>query len=229
MPTYDSIGIWGAVILTVLRFIQGIGVGGEWGGSVLMSMEWTRSIGQSRGFLASWPQFGVPAGLFLANLAVLAFSAMVGRPVPDLGLARPFFLSIVLVGDRSVDPAGHPGDAGVPKLVAEKKIEQTPILEVIKRQPKEICLSALAAHGRAGAVLHLHRLRLRLWRRHAAHLARLYAVRGAGGLVRFVLLDPDLRPPLRPHRPQEDVPDRRRTTGLFGFLYFGMLDTGSRR
>src|SRR6202035_1224536 len=43
VPTYESIGIWGAVILTVLRFIQGVGVGGEWGGSVLMSMEWARS------------------------------------------------------------------------------------------------------------------------------------------------------------------------------------------
>src|ERR1041385_1013964 len=48
VPTYESIGIWGAVILTVLRFVQGIGVGGEWGGSVLLSMEWARSH-QSRG------------------------------------------------------------------------------------------------------------------------------------------------------------------------------------
>src|SRR5437870_9878454 len=45
VPTYETIGIWGAVILTLLRFIQGIGVGGEWGGSVLMSMEWSRSHG----------------------------------------------------------------------------------------------------------------------------------------------------------------------------------------
>src|SRR5262245_44628911 len=64
VPTYEQIGIWGAIILTVLRFIQGIGVGGEWGGSVLMSMEWCRTHG-SRGFIASWPQFGVPCGLFL--------------------------------------------------------------------------------------------------------------------------------------------------------------------
>src|SRR5256714_8429541 len=55
VPTYDQIGIWGAVILTVLRFIQGIGVGGEWGGAVLMSLEWGRS-NRSRGFIASWPQ-----------------------------------------------------------------------------------------------------------------------------------------------------------------------------
>src|SRR5947199_1451762 len=55
VPTYESIGIWGAVILTVLRFLQGVGVGGEWGGSVLLSMEWARSH-QSRGLVASWPQ-----------------------------------------------------------------------------------------------------------------------------------------------------------------------------
>src|SRR6195256_2011336 len=77
VPTYAEIGIWGAVILTVLRFIQGVGVGGEWGGSVLMSMEWTRTNAH-RGFVASWPQFGVPAGLFLANLAVLAMSEISG-------------------------------------------------------------------------------------------------------------------------------------------------------
>src|SRR5205814_6340378 len=69
VPSYATIGIWGAILLTLLRFIQGIGVGGEWGGSVLMSMEWTKTNAH-RGFVASWPQFGVPAGLFLANLAV---------------------------------------------------------------------------------------------------------------------------------------------------------------
>ena len=64
------IGIWGAVTLTLLRFL-GIGGGGEWGGSVLMSMEWARTD-HPRGFIAPWPDFGVPCGLFLANLAVLA-------------------------------------------------------------------------------------------------------------------------------------------------------------
>src|SRR4030081_3269826 len=77
VPTYESVGIWGAVILTVLRFVQGVGVGGEWGGSVLMSMEWARS-NSSRGFVASWPQFGVPCGLFLGRPAMLAFSKMSG-------------------------------------------------------------------------------------------------------------------------------------------------------
>src|ERR1700729_2383864 len=97
VPTYASVGIWGAVILTVLRFIQGVGVGGEWGGSVLMSMEWARTNGR-RGLIASWPQFGVPAGLFLANVAVLAFSALSGPAFLDWGWRIPFFLSIILVG-----------------------------------------------------------------------------------------------------------------------------------
>jgi MFS family permease len=73
VPTYASIGIWGAVLLTVIRLIQGIGVGGEWGGSVLLAMEWAQT-NKHRGFISSWPQFGAPAGLSLANLAVLVFS-----------------------------------------------------------------------------------------------------------------------------------------------------------
>ncbi len=97
VPTYDSIGIWGAVLLTVLRFIQGIGVGGEWGGSVLLSMEWARTS-HHRGFVASWPQFGVPSGLFLANLAVLVFSSMSGDAFITWGWRIPFLISIVLVG-----------------------------------------------------------------------------------------------------------------------------------
>jgi MFS family permease len=97
VPTYQSVGIWGAVILTTLRFIEGIGVGGEWGGSVLMSMEWARSD-HTRGLVASWPQFGVPSGLFLANLAVLAFGQMSGAQFLSWGWRIPFALSLVLVG-----------------------------------------------------------------------------------------------------------------------------------
>src|SRR5262249_23478308 len=97
VPTYESIGISGAIILTILLFIQGVGVGGEWGGSVLLSMEWARSH-DTRGFVASWPQFGVPCGLFLANLAVLVFSAMSGDQFLTWGWRIPFLISIVLVG-----------------------------------------------------------------------------------------------------------------------------------
>src|SRR6202163_786688 len=97
VPGYASIGVWGAIILTVLRMLQGIGVGGEWGGSVLISMEWARGHG-SRGLIAAWPQFGVPSGLFLSNLVILGVSAWAGADFATWGWRVPFFLSIVLIG-----------------------------------------------------------------------------------------------------------------------------------
>src|SRR5881394_587581 len=146
VPTYASIGIWGAVLLTVLRFLQGVGVGGEWGGSVLLSMEWSRTNAH-RGFIASWPQFGVPAGLFLANLAVLVFSEISGDQFLTWGWRLPFVLSIVLVGVGLWIRLGILETPTFRRLVAENKIERTPMFEVLKRQPKEIILTAFARMG----------------------------------------------------------------------------------
>src|SRR6202048_3636771 len=143
VPTYAEIGIWGAVALTVLRFLQGVGVGGEWGGSVLMSMEWARTD-RSRGLVASWPQFGVPCGLFLANLAVLAFSQMSGEQFLAWGWRIPFGLSLVLVGVGLYIRMGILETPVFAKLLAERKDERTPLLRVIRQYPKEILLSALA-------------------------------------------------------------------------------------
>ena len=126
VPTYESIGIWGAVILTILRFVQGVGVGGEWGGSVLMSMEWARTD-QSRGFIASWPQFGVPCGLFLANLAVLAFSQMSGEQFLAWGWRIPFALSLLLVGVGLYIRLGILETPIFAKLLAERKVDRTPM------------------------------------------------------------------------------------------------------
>src|SRR6478752_2503371 len=65
LPTASTIGVAAPIILTLLRLAQGIGVGGEWGGSVLMSMEWGSA--KRRGLMASWPQLGVPIGLLLST------------------------------------------------------------------------------------------------------------------------------------------------------------------
>ena len=76
VPTYDSIGIWGAVLLTVLRAVQGIGVGGEWGGSVLLSMEWSRRTASA----VSWRRGRNSASLadcFCPTLAIVAIQLMV--------------------------------------------------------------------------------------------------------------------------------------------------------
>src|SRR4029077_15412836 len=143
VPTYEQVGIWGAVILTVLRFIQGIGVGGEWGGSVLMSMEWARS-NRSRGFIASWPQFGVPCGLFLANLAVLVFSRLSGDQFIHWGWRGPFLLSLVLVVVGLYIRLGILETPVFARLLAERKVESAPLCLVLRKQGKEIVLSMLA-------------------------------------------------------------------------------------
>jgi metabolite-proton symporter len=142
VPTYASIGIWGAVLLTVLRMIQGIGVGGEWGGSVLLAMEWSRTHNQ-RGLVASWPQFGVPCGLLLSNLAILAFSTWSGDQFATWGWRIPFALSIILVGVGLWIRLGILETPVFQKIVEKNAIEKAPVWEVIKKQPREIILSAL--------------------------------------------------------------------------------------
>jgi MFS family permease len=142
VPGYDSIGIWGGVILTVLRLIQGIGVGGEWGGSVLLAMEWART-NKNRGFIASWPQFGAPAGLCLANIAVLVFSEISGDKFLVWGWRIPFLLSIVMVGVGLYIRLGILETPVFQRVVAENRVERAPTLEVLKRQPKEVILTAL--------------------------------------------------------------------------------------
>ncbi len=142
VPGYAQIGIWGAVLLTVLRFVQGIGVGGEWGGSVLLAMEWAKT-NKRRGLIASWPQFGVPAGLFLANLAVLGFSALSGPDFLTWGWRIPFFLSALLVGIGLYIRIGIIETPTFRQIVRDNRIEVAPVREVLRTQWREVILSAL--------------------------------------------------------------------------------------
>jgi MFS family permease len=142
VPGYDQIGIWGAVILVILRLIQGIGVGGEWGGSVLLAMEWAQT-NKNRGFITSWPQFGGPAGLFLANIAVLFFSWYSGDQFLEWGWRVPFLISIVMVAVGLWIRLGILETPVFQRILAENKVERAPTIEVLKRQPREILLSAL--------------------------------------------------------------------------------------
>jgi MFS family permease len=141
MPTTSQIGLSAAVILIFLRTCQGLGVGGEWGGSVLMSMEWG-SV-KRKGFLASWPQFGVPVGLLISTLVVAASSAATGSNFLVWGWRIPFLLSIVLVGIGLYIRLGIMETPIFRAIVAEKRIEARPMTEVIKLNWREIILSAL--------------------------------------------------------------------------------------
>jgi MFS family permease len=142
VPTYASIGIWGAILLTVIRLIQGIGVGGEWGGSVLLAIEWAQT-NRNRGFIASWPQFGAPAGFFLANLAVLIFSWLSGDQFLTWGWRIPFLISIIMVAIGLWIRLGILETPVFQRVLDEERVERVPVLQVIKRQPKEVALTAL--------------------------------------------------------------------------------------
>jgi metabolite-proton symporter len=226
VPTYESIGIWGAVILTILRMIQGIGVGGEWGGSVLLAMEWSRTHGQ-RGLVASWPQFGVPCGLFLSNLAVLAFSAWSGDQFATWGWRLPFLLSIVLVAIGLWIRLGILETPVFQQLVDTKRIEKAPIVEVIKRQPREIILSALLRMSEQ-APFYIFTAFIFAYAVGTLKMSRdlILAAVMAAACVSFVTI------PLSGHI--SDRIGRRKmyligaaSVGLFGFLYFGMVDTAA--
>ena len=224
VPTYADVGIWGAVILTVLRMVQGIGVGGEWGGSVLLAMEWSRTHGE-RGLVASWPQFGVPCGLFLANLAVLAFSSLSGDQFYTWGWRIPFAMSIILVGVGLWIRLGILETPVFRQVVRENKVEKAPIAEVFKKHPKEILLSALLRMAEQ-APFYIFTAFIFAYATGTLHMSRnliLTAVLVAA-CVSFVTI------PLSGHI--SDRIGRRKmyligaaATGLFGFLYFGMVDT----
>ena len=105
-------------------------------------MEWARSD-NNRGFIASWPQFGAPAGLFLANLAVLFFSQVSGDQFLVWGWRIPFFISIIMVGIGLWIRLGILETPVFRKVLAEERVERVPVLEVLKRQPKQVALTAL--------------------------------------------------------------------------------------
>ena len=224
VPSYASIGVWGPVMLTIVRFIQGVGIGGEWGGATLMSMEWARTNAH-RGFITSWPQWGGPAGLFLANLAVLAFSAISGDQFLTWGWRVPFWLSIVMVGIGLYIRLGILETPTFSRLMAEKRIERVPVLEVIKRQPKLIALTALARMAEQGP-FYIFAAFIFTYGTTVLHSPR-------NMLLTAVLIATALSAvttPLAGHI--SDRIGRKRmyligaaTVGVFGFIYFAMLNT----
>ena len=233
VPGYDSIGIWGAVILTILRTLQGIGVGGEWGGSVLIAMEWSRGQ-KRRGLVAAWPQFGVPCGLFLSNLVILAVSAWIDRNSPTgvsafvaWGWRVPFLLSIVLVGIGLWIRIGILETPVFKQLVQTNKIEKAPILEVVKRQPRQIILSALLRMAEQ-APFYIFTAFIFAYGTGTLHMSRELVLSAvlAASLLSFVSI------PLFGHL--SDKIGRRNmymigaaVTGVFGFIYFALLGSGS--
>jgi metabolite-proton symporter len=224
LPGRATWGIAAPILLVVLRILQGIGVGGEWGGSVLMSMEWGSQ--RRRGFFASWPQLGVPLGLLLSTGMVKLVEGNTSEEAfNSWGWRIPFLLSIVLVGIGlyvRLRVLESPAFAEVKK---QQTVQRMPVWEVIKTQPREILTSAFVRMSEQAPfylfitfVLTYGTKQLGLSR---GDLLNYTLVAAAVGLITVPLFGYI-----------SDLIGRRKTyaigiagTAIFAFPYFGLLNT----
>jgi MFS family permease len=223
VPGYDRIGIWGAVCLTLARALQGIGVGGEWGGSVLMSAEWGDR--GRRGFLTSWTQFAAPAGMVMANGALAAMTYWSGPNFLTWGWRVPFLLSLVLVAVGFYIRVGVLETPIFARLRSEGRIERTPVIEVLRRNPREVVLTALVRTGQQ-TPFYIFTTYVLTYATQTLGLTQAVVL----GFVMVQALVSLVTIPVFGHL--SDVVGRRRITAIgcaammvFPFVYFWMLDT----
>ncbi|HST75902.1 MAG TPA: MFS transporter [Acetobacteraceae bacterium] len=151
LPTYARIGPWAPVLLVVLRVAQGFGVGGEWGGAVLMAVE--HAPPGQRGFYGSWPQIGVPAGLLLSTGVFAVFARMPQDQFLAWGWRIPFAASALLVGvgllirSRVLETPAFERRRG--------RSADPPVLDVIRQYPRAVLLAMGARFGE-NAVFYLY-------------------------------------------------------------------------
>src|SRR5258708_21715838 len=141
LPGYDTLGISAALLLTLLRLCQGLGVGGEWGGSVLLAMEYGHK--RNRGFWASWPQLGAPLGLALSTIVVdIVQSSMTGSAFLSWGWRIAFFVSALLILMGLYIRLRIMETPLFAKVKEQKREARSPVLDAFKHSTPEILLSA---------------------------------------------------------------------------------------
>jgi MFS family permease len=140
VPSYSAIGVSAPLLLITLRIFQGIGVGGEWAGSVLLSMEWGTQ--RRRGFWASWPQVGVPIGLLLSTGMIKLFGHIAGSGFNTWGWRVPFALSLVLVAIGLYVRLRVLESPAFSEVKRERAVVRLPVWQVIREQPLEVATSA---------------------------------------------------------------------------------------
>jgi MFS transporter, MHS family, shikimate and dehydroshikimate transport protein len=226
LPTFESIGVWAPILLLALRIVQGFGVGGEWGGAVLVAVE--HAPPTRRGLAGAWPQAGVPAGLLLANgvfmtltmtLSDAAFMAW-GWRVGFLGSAALIAVGLVIRLKMEETPDFR-------KAKEDGQIAKYPILEVFRTQWRQVLL-AIGIKMSQNAIFYVITVFALTYITTVLHLPRSTALIGvlvASAVSLFTLL-------FAGHL--SDLYGRRRVyligavlSGAFAFPFFLLMDTKS--
>jgi len=142
LPNYAAIGIAAPILLLILRMLQGIGLGGEWGGAVLLCVE--HAPDGKRGWYSSWPQLGVPIGLLMSTVAVTAVTALPDSAFQSWGWRVPFLISIVLVIVGLVIRMKIEEPPAFKSLEAADEKARLPLVEVFTKHPR-VTLLAMGA------------------------------------------------------------------------------------
>ncbi len=226
LPGAHSWGVVAPIVLILLRILQGIAVGGEWSGSVLLSMEWGDQ--KRRGLMGSFPQLGVATGLILGTgFLTIMSSSTSDAAFTSWGWRVPFLCSLVLVAIGLYIRLQILETPMFAKALKEKRIQRTPVIEVIKRHPKEIVLSALVRMSEQMPFYVVTAFVLSYLTDDTHGYSKNFALIGtlvAAG-VEFVLI---------PYFGNlSDTFGRKKlymigaaVTGVWGFAYFAMLDSG---
>jgi metabolite-proton symporter len=149
LPTYESIGVWAPIVLVLLRVIQGFGVGGQWGGAVLMTVE--HAPAGQRGFYGSWPQIGVPAGLLTSTIIFTLFTKLPQEQFMAWGWRIPFILSLALVAVGLLIRLKILETPSFTKMKETRSVARQPIIEVLQKYPKQVLQAAGARCAENGA------------------------------------------------------------------------------
>jgi MHS family shikimate/dehydroshikimate transporter-like MFS transporter len=225
LPTYEHIGVWAAVALIVLRIAQGFGVGGEWGGAVLMAVE--HAPARTRGFYGSWPQLGVPAGLLLSTAVFAVFARLPPEDFLSWGWRVPFLLSVVLVVVGLVIRLKLLETPSFTRLKETRTEVRMPIVDVVRRYPRQLLLAMGVRIAENGA-FYIYSVFVLLYATQQVHMERDVVLNAIllGAACELVAI------PL--YGALSDRIGRRPvylfgaiTTALFAFPLFWLLDTGS--
>ena len=225
LPTYESIGPWAAVFLVLLRLVQGFGVGGEWGGAVLMAVE--HAPPGRRGYYGSWPQMGVPAGLLMSTFVFAAFARLPEDQFLAWGWRVPFLLSFLLVGVGLLIRLRILETPAFAKMKERRADAMMPIVEVIRKYPKQVLLAAGARIAENGG-FYIFSVFMLLYATQHAKVERSVALTGVMIAAAFDLV----AIPFYGHL--SDKIGRRPVylfgaamTGILAYPLFWLFDTGS--